>query len=393
MSAPLSRCQTGSSPLARGTQAGALGELPHVRFIPARAGNTRPSRPPPRGTPVHPRSRGEHPSTGVSHRASAGSSPLARGTPVQPDVAGGRVRFIPARAGNTGSSSAAPRSPPVHPRSRGEHAAPEGAGRSSAGSSPLARGTPADQSGRGVCGRFIPARAGNTRRRLAAHVPIPVHPRSRGEHLKQFLVAVEVNGSSPLARGTRAPQPTAHRHLRFIPARAGNTSSAASSASTSPVHPRSRGEHTAAHEIAHLVDGSSPLARGTPDRAGDGRGRDRFIRFIPARAGNTPAPRLEPCPSSVHPRSRGEHVPAIASALLAIGSSPLARGTRNAVQQRHRVERFIPARAGNTPRGSAPACSASVHPRSRGEHPNATHSALMYRGSSPLARGTRQGLR
>ena len=195
-----------------------------ARFIPARAGNTIYS-----GyflAPIMP----------------IGSSPLARGTlaaciSVRPDLA---HRFIPARAGNTCSRTSAISSPSVHPRSRGEHTAGAALTVKTLGSSPLARGTRPGVSSDRQPHRFIPARAGNTTARTTAGPSPTVHPRSRGEHLMMRRDFDPSFGSSPLARGTPAeraelrdlPSPLARgTHLRlrtgpvyrFIPARAGNT--------------------------------------------------------------------------------------------------------------------------------------------------------------------------
>ena len=173
---------SGSSPLARGTRrrdrvGGALG-----RFIPARAGNTCTSPSSPGCKTVHPRSRGEHTDTAVDKWVDAGSSPLARGTPTATAARIVTSRFIPARAGNTTCSGSAPSAMSVHPRSRGEHCTTGTGGRSASGSSPLARGTPLDGLPGWALPRFIPARAGNTPAALHSHRSPPVHPRSRGEH-------------------------------------------------------------------------------------------------------------------------------------------------------------------------------------------------------------------
>ena len=77
------------------------------------------------------------------------------------------------------------------------------------------------------------------------------------------------------------------------------------------------------------------------------------------------------------------------------GSSPLARGTRQTLCQTAPVEGLIPARAGNTTGRSPPEAELGAHPRSRGEHCGAVNSTEMSPGSSPLARGTlrsRRGL-
>ena len=74
---------------------------------------------------------------------------------------------------------------------------------------------------------------------------------------------------------------------------------------SSGAHPRSRGEHWALFQILTDGEGSSPLARGTPNRTIDDIDT---IGLIPARAGNT---RASPCHRSyrrAHPRSRGEHL-------------------------------------------------------------------------------------
>ena len=220
----------------------------------------------------------------MSNDSILGSSPLARGTRPHPAREGRDARFIPARAGNTRAAAPGARGSPVHPRSRGEHTASPAAGSGIPGSSPLARGTPRPGPAPASARRFIPARAGNTCPVNAPPCTTAVHPRSRGEHRHRIPDLTLGDGSSPLARGTpprRPPRPAAQR---FIPARAGNTSSAPRRACRCPVHPRSRGEHLT-HAVGCLaISGSSPLARGTRRRPGRGR---MGGRFIPARAGNT----------------------------------------------------------------------------------------------------------
>ena len=203
----------GSSPPARGTRRDppAPSAHPAFRFIPARAGNTRP-------------------------------------LPTLPSC---EYRFIPARAGNTTKQvDGIPRDRiPVHPRPRGEHplrVRRGGACRvrfipARAGNTGRRRRAPCDNSR-----RFIPARAGNTRTRCASvsQASHSVHPRPRGEHYQ--------SGEPPVPSS------------RFIPARAGNTwfrwpeyrrvtGSSPPARGTlgvrvrpvfgSAVHPRPRGEH------------------------------------------------------------------------------------------------------------------------------------------------------
>jgi len=173
--------------------------------------------------------------------------------------------------------------------------------------------------------RFIPTRAGNT---MWCGIPAPkaaVHPHSRGEHVMPVPAPVTSTGSSPLARGTLVRGPVNNGVFRFIPTRAGNTTRTGSIPSRSSVHPHSRGEHVFEIDRPEFALGSSPLARGTRIRA-----PHRFVhgRFIPTRAGNTIALALR--------------------AGILRGSSPLARGTRPSRRKILHLQRFIPTRAGNT---------------------------------------------
>ena len=255
------------------------------RFIPARAGNTL--------------------QVILAHGLGDGSSPLARGTHAGRAAGADEVRFIPARAGNTWAWPSTSSLSSVHPRSRGEHYLALIGSKPATGSSPLARGTLRVVARHEPEARFIPARAGNTIGASTAGRPRPVHPRSRGEHFRFAAAESSSAGSSPLARGTRHRRPAAWRHLRFIPARAGNTSSLFPETAGRMVHPRSRGEHVGSHRSTGLPYGSSPLARGTPPVA---RREPEALRFIPARAGNTRAGRPRRRSPPVHPRSRGEHL-------------------------------------------------------------------------------------
>ena len=74
------------------------------RFIPARAGNTRRTNRPRSRSTVHPRAGGEHHEETYGMEVTNGSSPRGRGTLDAPLLRGPRRRFIPARAGNTGTN-------------------------------------------------------------------------------------------------------------------------------------------------------------------------------------------------------------------------------------------------------------------------------------------------
>ena len=69
-----------------------------------------------------------------------------------------------------------------------------------------------------------------------------------------------------------------------------------------------------------------------------------------------------------HPRSRGENGLTSAGTAVKAGSSPLTRGKHAIPAASATPMRLIPAHAGKTGRTSAPACPSTAHPRSRGEN-------------------------
>ena len=91
--------------------------------------------------------------------------------------------------------------------------------------------------------------------------------------------------------------------------------------------------------------GSSPLARGTRQVA---LCIGDAIGLIPARAGNTTLSHTSTIWPGAHPRSRGEHAGSLGEQVAAAGSSPLARGTLLPFALLHPACGLIPARAGNT---------------------------------------------
>ena len=213
----------GSSPLARGLRLHRRRGYTPPRIIPARAGFT-PARPGP-APPAsdHPRSRGVYAPPGVKARSSAGSSPLARG--LRDDLGGcwGSHRIIPARAGFTSSTPRTGTESQDHPRSRGVYAPTCCGPVSRPGSSPLARGLPSHAHPVGASSRIIPARAGFTRHPRDLGPGRRDHPRSRGVYLSCSSSPRCGAGSSPLARGLPVRWTGARSCFRIIPARAGFT--------------------------------------------------------------------------------------------------------------------------------------------------------------------------
>ncbi len=235
--------RTGSSPRARGTPGEFRSNFPQSRFIPACAGNTWPKCRQINIRAVHPRVRGEHPICQPLFQPKNDSSPRARGTPHRPIRRRVLRRFIPACAGNTYTAARGITASAVHPRVRGEHGGPPENASTGAGSSPRARGTRAKTAGQPSDRRFIPACAGNTKAKMPEGSRSAVHPRVRGEHGIDAAGSSVNTGSSPRARGTRDLLAAAEDAARFIPACAGNTRRRAGVHGRRAVHPRVRGEH------------------------------------------------------------------------------------------------------------------------------------------------------
>ena len=232
------------------------------RIIPARAGFTRAASGSSRTGTDHPRSRGVYADGPTDAADRNGSSPLARGLlsgvrrghagpgiiPARAGFTHGDVpghplnRIIPARAGVTSASPGLPGTGRDHPRSRGVYLSRRRERGSLRGSSPLARGLPADRDILAVQRRIIPARAGFTGTGSVLPLGDRDHPRSRGVYQH--------------AQADTAPRP------RIIPARAGFTSSYFRTDSAIWDHPRSRGVYTYVDTLEGPMIGSSPLARG-----------------------------------------------------------------------------------------------------------------------------------
>ena len=137
---------------------------------------------------------------------------------------------------------------------------------------------------------------------------------------------------------------------------------------------------------AMMFVGSSPLARGLRCRRAGVHGP---LRIIPARAGFTAvsAALTAACPD--HPRSRGVYMKLTDMNDDVYGSSPLARGLQPPPSPARTVTRIIPARAGFTPHRPRQFLPDRDHPRSRGVYARRWSASSAMAGSSPLARGLR----
>ena len=170
-------------------------------------------------------------------------------------------------------------------------------------------------------------------------------------------------GSSPLARGLQTHRTIREPLHRIIPARAGFTSDFSGERFERRDHPRSRGVYQRRQHHHLPDDGSSPLARGLPERR---RTISRPRGIIPARAGFTTYLEVLETIKRDHPRSRGVYPGGGVMEPMCPGSSPLARGLRWRAFRTAASSRIIPARAGFTSLSSPAPERYPDHPRSRG---------------------------
>ena len=171
--------------------------------IPARAGEPASGPCQGRRCRAYPRSRGGTSRVSTVLAAMWGLSPLARGNPDnRPPIQPG-VGPIPARAGEPRWRRSPPRPQWAYPRSRGGTRAKQVSGVLSQGLSPLARGNRLTGVGSVVVTGPIPARAGEPPWQSLHWRYRRAYPRSRGGTLFQFFGLCVCKGLSPLARGNR----------------------------------------------------------------------------------------------------------------------------------------------------------------------------------------------
>ena len=196
-------------------------------------------------------------------------------------------------------------------------------------------------------------------------LPLPAHPRSRGENTSASATRTRATGSSPLTRGKLVAFIVLSFFEGLIPAHAGKTVPTARPLRGKWAHPRSRGENFRPRLEQGQDLGSSPLTRGKQQAA---KYMEELGRLIPAHAGKTEHPRCIHRAHRAHPRSRGENTTMGSPTTSASGSSPLTRGKQLAEYAAPAARRLIPAHAGKTPSTRAASRGRRAHPRSRGEN-------------------------
>ena len=171
---------SGSSPRVRGKLKLTASDRIYIRIIPARAGQTWWEISCACLCTDHPRACGANLSASVVQSDAGGSSPRVRGKRLAVVGAEPVCRIIPTRAGQTPTGSKSRKAASDHPRACGANSVRTPVQHLDRGSSPRVRGKPVEALA--GCGRLriIPARAGQTPpgRRLTGLVPD--HPRACG---------------------------------------------------------------------------------------------------------------------------------------------------------------------------------------------------------------------
>ena len=167
----------------------------------------------------------------------------------------------------------------------------------------------------------------------------------RGEHSLTIGTSTHLQGSSPHARGALDRLRQSQRLSGIIPACAGSTRRRCNRRRSRRDHPRMRGEHFRTQWPLKNLSGSSPHARGALGTAGYS---NRLSGIIPACAGSTLLPESESLQRGDHPRMRGEHSLLLDEDMGFVGSSPHARGAPNKNHPHDPSCGIIPACAGST---------------------------------------------
>ena len=292
----------GPSPRVRGKLHQADRRQAGVRSIPASAGETSRFESSTAAATVHPRECGGNGLTGELGAKLGGPSPRVRGKRWPRAARASRRGSIPASAGETNTSTPPRGSTGVHPRECGGNVSTLLIALSSVGPSPRVRGKPLDGHVEGGRIRSIPASAGETNTSTPPRGSTGVHPRECGGNVSTLLIALSSVGPSPRVRGKRLRAAAPGNRCGSIPASAGETPSRPSLPRRTRVHPRECGGNDWTSGSGPIGTGPSPRVRGKPCPGHHGGHR---WGSIPASAGETEPDRRPGRTAGVHPRECG----------------------------------------------------------------------------------------
>ena len=232
--------------------------------------------------------------------------------------------------------------------------------------------------------RSIPAWAGETLAANPGGVAHEVYPRVGGGNFPRRRVQAIRRGLSPRGRGKLSSFLLWRRWLRSIPAWAGETLRRGCCRMDGSVYPRVGGGNSSASHSTAHSSGLSPRGRGKRALAQPLR---RAARSIPAWAGETSGCGKKRFGCPVYPRVGGGNQVRSEYTMSPVGLSPRGRGKRNSPHRATPGAGSIPAWAGETCQAYFMAISSKVYPRVGGGNRRALLDARNSEGLSPRGRG------
>ena len=212
-------------------------------------------------------------------------------------------------------------------------------------------------------GGSIPARAGEPGAKRGSTAPFSVYPRACGGTWSQARIHRSILGLSPRVRGNHYDGKLIKLSMRSIPARAGEPPCQTNRQCLRWVYPRACGGTGAVRTANAAQTGLSPRVRGNQ---GFTPTQTRMQRSIPARAGE---PGLRPSSNTrgtVYPRACGGTRAGRITSRSIFGLSPRVRGNLRDEDVRTFWLRSIPARAGEPGAFSTAIPFQWVYPRACG---------------------------
>ena len=295
-----------------------------------------------------------------------------------------RVRSIPACAGEPRCCTSWPRWGRVYPRVCGGTAIRCFILRDHRGLSPRVRGNRPVRQSPNVGRRSIPACAGEPTCPAIAKRRKKVYPRVCGGTWRGFPPVALEEGLSPRVRGNPIPVRRCNRVQRSIPACAGEPPTSVACLRTVPVYPRVCGGTLDVTGYHEGGTGLSPRVRGNPIPV---RRCNRVQRSIPACAGEPPTSVACLRTVPVYPRVCGGTLDVTGYHEGGTGLSPRVRGNLRPYLRQHPQVRSIPACAGEPLTALAVRVAGRVYPRVCGGTHGGLDSHPRIRGLSPRVRG------
>ena len=331
-----------------------------------------------------PRTRGDGPVSMVEGGWNTAASPHTRGWTRLAAHARGELYGFPAHAGMDPSPHPGGGRVDGLPRTRGDGPRHHSRASCSMPASPHTRGWTLTADAAEQLAAGFPAHAGMDPAPCGPRGRRAGLPRTRGDGPGAVSLGAHGRRASPHTRGWTPLEPVRPRPVEGFPAHAGMDPGSRVRAMTGSRLPRTRGDGPVAGRAAGKPGRASPHTRGWT--LGGRQSAERRVGF-PAHAGMDPGPARRPRARPRLPRTRGDGPGAHWSARRPSAASPHTRGwTLGPVRDRGRHDGF-PAHAGMDPPFPRRHGRSSRLPRTRGDGPTSSPTAIVGERASPHTRG------